>query len=316
VPADLPRHRRARKLEGAECTCGCGVQLKEVREEVSRRFDKITVLYVDERVTTYYACSGCQRMVSAAPEQDNVIEGGSLGGGLIADLVYQLFCNHTPYHRLEREFAQSGFDLSRTVIGRNVLRCGDLLEPIYNQIRCDVLGSFLVQMDDTPVVVRNGLAEGRKQGRIWVQRDPVTGSVVFDFRMDPPARDRVVSSATYHACIPGDAYSGHDLLFVDNDDRTEPSCWSHVVCKFRDARPNDRKLATEFHMLFAVLNRVQHEVRAMPKDSRARLAARDMGTPMRLVMFACQTQRRKPQHLSSPAALSYPITATADITYP
>jgi len=268
VPPHLPRHRRVRKLDADECECGCGGQLKEVREEVSRRIDKITVLYVDERVTTYYACSDCERMVSVAPEQDNVIEGGSLGRNLVADLVYQRFGNHTPYHRLEREFAQVGLDLSRTVIGRNVLRCGELLEPIYAQIQREVLGSFLVQIDDTPVVVRNGHQKGRKLGRIWVYRDPVTRSVFFDFRMDRSSEGPRDVIGDYCGFIQGDAYSGHDFLFVDNDLRIELGCWSHVVRKFRDARTNDKKLATEFDVLFAVLNRIEHEVRAMPPPER------------------------------------------------
>ncbi|MCB9920518.1 MAG: IS66 family transposase [Planctomycetes bacterium] len=268
VPAHLPRHRRVRKLEAAECACGCGGHLNEVREEVSRRLDKITVLYVDERVTTYYACDGCQRMVAVAPEQDNVIEGGSLGRNLIADLIYQRFGNHTPYHRLEREFAQAGLELSRTVIGRNVLRCGELLVPIYSQIRLEVLGSFLMQIDDTPVVVRNGHEKGRKRGRIWVYRDPVTGNVFFDFRMDRSSEGPRDVIGDYRGFIQGDAYSGHDFLFVDNDDRIELGCWSHVVRKFRDARTNDKKLAAEFDVLFAVLNRIEHEVRAMPPPER------------------------------------------------
>ncbi len=268
VPAHLPRHRRVRKLEGAECICGCGGRLAEVREETSRRLDKITVLYVDERVTTYYACSGCQRMVSAAPEQDNVVEGGSLGPNLIADLVYQRFGNHTPYHRLEREFAQAGLDLSRTVIGRNVLRAGELFEPIYAQIRCEVLESFLIQIDDTPVVVRNGHRKGRKTGRIWVYRDPVTSNVFFDFRMDRSSEGPRDVVGDYRGFIQGDAYAGHDFLFVGTHDRTELGCWSHVVRKFRDARTNDRKLAAEFDVLFAVLNRIEQEVRAMPPPER------------------------------------------------
>ena len=268
APAHLPRHRRERKLDAAECACGCGGRLHEVREEVSRRIDKIEVLFVDERVTTYYACSDCERMVAVAPEQDNVIEGGSLGRNLIADLIYQRFGNHTPYHRLEREFAQAGLELSRTVIGRNVLKCGELLEPIYDQIRGEVLGSFLVQIDDTPVVVRNGHAKGRKTGRIWVYRDPVTGGVFFDFRMDRSSEGPSDVVGTFRGFIQGDAYSGHDFLFVDNDDRIELGCWSHVVRKFRDARTNDKKLAAEFDVLFAVLNRIEHEVCAMPPPER------------------------------------------------
>jgi transposase len=114
------------------------------------------------------------------------------------------------------------------------------------------------------LVVRNGSEKGRKQGRIWVYRDPVTGSVFFDFRMDRSSKGPSDVIGGYRGFVQGDAYSGHDFLFVGNEDRTELGCWSHVVRKFRDARGNDKKLAAEFDALFAVLNRIEHEVRAMP----------------------------------------------------
>jgi len=125
-----------------------------------------------------------------------------------------------------------------------------------------------VQIDDTPVVVRNGHEKGRMRGRIWVYRDPVTGSVFFDFRKDRSSEGPRDVIGDYRGFIQGDAYSGHDFLFVDNDDRIELGCWSHVVRKFRDARTNDKRLAAEFDVLFAVLNRIEHEVRAMPPPER------------------------------------------------
>ena len=137
---------------------------------------------------------------------------------------------------------QASLDFCRTVIGRNVLRCGELLAPIDFQIQLDVLCSFMVQIDDTPVVVRDGHKKGRKQGRIWVYRDPVTGSVVFDFRMHRSSKGPHDVVGGYPGFIQGDAYSGHDFLFVDNDDRIELGCWSHVVRKFRDTRERQRIL--------------------------------------------------------------------------
>ena len=162
ISSDLPRYRRVRKLTTDECSCGCGGELKEVREEVARRFEQIKLNYVEERVTTYYACRKCEKMISIAPDHDSVVEGSILGPELISNLVYQRFGNHTPYHRMEREFKQMGFPISRNVLGRNVLKCGELLQPIYDRIRKAMLGSFLVQIDDTPVVVRNGKEKGRK----------------------------------------------------------------------------------------------------------------------------------------------------------
>jgi len=268
IPDHFPRHRRDRKLLPDDRGCECGGHLNEVREEVTRRLERIKVAYVDERVTTYYACDTCERMVASAPEQDNVVEGGILGPNLIADLVYQRFGNHTPYHRLEREFEQLGMPISRTVIGRNVLKCGELLEPIYRYIQGEVLGSFMVQIDDSPVVVRNGHHKGRKQGRVWIYRDPVSNNVFFDFRMDRSKNGPREIVGDFRGFIQGDAFSGHDFLFVDNDLRIELGCWAHAVRYFRDAASSDKQLAAEFDVLFALLNRIEHEVRAMPPPER------------------------------------------------
>ncbi len=267
IPKDTPRHRREKKLTPEQCACGCGGKLVEVREEVSRRMEEVKLVYVDERVTTYYACRKCEKMLSVAPDQDNVVQGGILGPGLLANLVYQRFANHTPYHRLEQEYKQRGLPISRTVIGRNVLKCGELLKPIYDRIRKNVLGSYLVQIDDTPVVVRNGKKKGRTTGRIWVYRSP-DGSVIFDFRMDRSHEGPKGIVGDFEGFIQGDAYSGHDFLFRDTVTRIELGCWSHVVRKFRDAQGDDQTLAAEFDVLFALLTQIEDEVRAMPPPER------------------------------------------------
>lgn len=267
IPDHLPRRRRARKLSDEECKCGCGGRLVEIREEVARRLEQLKLLFVDERVTTYYACRNCERMVSAAPDQDSIVEGSILGPSLVADLVYQRFGNHTPYNRLQREFEQQGVPISRTVIGRNVLKCGDLLQPIYEQIRREVLGSFLVQVDDTPVVVRNGIAKGRKTGRVWIYRAPC-GDVLFEFRMDRSNQGPFGVLGSYSGFVQGDAYSGHDILFRDTTDRTELGCWAHVVRGFRDAESTNRKVVAEFNVLFALLDQVEKEARSMSPPQR------------------------------------------------
>jgi len=267
IPKDTPRHRRVKKLEGDQCQCSCGGKLKEIREEVSRRLDQVKLVYVDERVTTHYSCRDCEKMVSVAPEQETVVEGGSLGPGLLANFVFQRFANHTPYHRLEREYKQMGIPISRTVIGRNVLKCGELLQPIYDRIKQQVVGSFLVQFDDTPVVVRNGKKKGRKTGRIWIYRSQ-DGNVIFDFRMDRSQEGPRDIVGDFKGFLQSDAYVGHDFLFKHNSVRIELGCWAHVARKFRDARDSDGDLVAEFDVLFALLTQIENDVRPMPPPER------------------------------------------------
>lgn len=267
IDPNTPRLRRVRKLTADECACQCGGTLREIREESSHRVEQLKLAYVDERVTTYYGCSSCQRVESSAPEQDNIVEGSILGPNITADLVFQRFANHTPYHRLEREFEQRGLPIDRTVISRNVLKCGELLEPVYEHLRGEVLGSFLVQIDDTPVVVRNGKQKGRTTGRIWVYRAP-DGNVIFDFRMDRSQEGPRGVIGEFSGFVQGDAYSGHDFLFDDTYVRVEVGCWAHCVRKFRDARDSDQTLCAEFDVLFALLQRVEVEAKEMTPVER------------------------------------------------
>src|SRR5690606_10893432 len=115
---------------------------------------------------------------------------------------------------------------------------------------------------------RNGHHKGRKQGRVWIYRDPVSNNVFFDFRMDRSKNGPREIVGDFRGFIQGDAFSGHDFLFVDNDLRIELGCWAHAVRYFRDAASSDKQLAAEFDVLFALLNRIEHEVRAMPPPER------------------------------------------------
>ena len=271
--ADVPRRRRERKLAEDECKCCCGGELHEVREEISSRVERIKVVYIDDRVTTYYACRKCERMVSAAPDETNVIEGSILGPNLLADLVYQRFANHTPYNRLAIEFANDGLPLSRSILSRAVLACGTLLEPIYDQVREEVLSSFLVQIDDTPVVVRNGQAKGRTTGRVWVYRS-AEGNVAFEFRMDRKKEGPLGMLGQYRGFVQGDDYSGHACLFDPSYERVSLLCWAHAVRKFRDAETSSPRLSKEFDVLFALLHAVELEAKGMSPPERFRYRAK------------------------------------------
>jgi transposase len=275
---NLPRVRNEFELPTSERDCACGGKLGEIREESSQRIELKKLFYVEERVTHYYGCSCCERVVTTTPDKTcDVVEGGMLGMSLIVDLVYQRFGNHTPYNRLAVEFEHRDLPIDRTVIGRNVLRCGELLAPIAAEIQRNVCASFLVQIDDTPVVVRNGKQKGRTTGRLWIYRSP-DGNVSFDFRMDRSNAGPTAVLGGYRGFVQGDAYVGHEILFRGNDyERVDLGCWSHVVRKFRDARHSEKRVCAEFDVLFALLHQIEIDVKAM--DPTERLLYRSKHAP-------------------------------------
>jgi len=88
--------------------------------------------------------------------------------GFLAHVLVERFGHHRPYNRLESKCASEGFDLSRSVLCESANTCGELLEPIAEQVRKDALSTGILQTDDTPVTIQEDSHQHSRQGRVWV----------------------------------------------------------------------------------------------------------------------------------------------------
>ncbi|MEM7205674.1 MAG: transposase [Planctomycetota bacterium] len=87
-----------------------------------------------------------------------------LGRGFLAHILVERFGNHMPYHRPVKKYSAEGLDLQRSTLQRSTARAADLLEPIWEQLRKDVLASPAVHTDDTPVTIARGSEGGSRKG--------------------------------------------------------------------------------------------------------------------------------------------------------
>ena len=172
-----------------------------------------------------------------------MIDKGILGKGFLAHVITERFGNHMPYHRLEKKYGTEGLDLSRSVLQRSMSRVGELLEPIWNQLRDDVMSSEVIFTDDTPVTIAQSAAGGSKQGRVWIYLDR-EGRHAYDFT-DSRKRDGPLAVlGGYTGAIHADAYPGYDRLFLP-EGATEVACWAHARRKFVESEATEPKLAKE-----------------------------------------------------------------------
>jgi len=83
------------------------------------------------------------------------IEKGLAGPGLLAHVITSKYCDHQPLHRQERIIARHGVRLSRKTLCDWVLQSAQVLKPIVDAMRTEVLQSKVIHTDDTPVRVQD-----------------------------------------------------------------------------------------------------------------------------------------------------------------
>jgi len=231
------------ELRPEDRVCPCGGELAEFGEEVSRELERVETTVVHELARKKYACASCKEGVVTAPWRGKVIDKGLLGPGFLSHVIVERFGHHMPYYRLEGKYRSEGLDLSRSVLCASMARCAELLEPIAEQIKGEILASPVVHTDDTPVRLARGPDGKPREARVWAYLNQ-EGRHWYDFsdsrKRDGPAR----VFAGFTGYIQADAYQGYDRLYVPGG-ATEVACWAHARRKFVEAEATEPALAKE-----------------------------------------------------------------------
>jgi transposase len=274
-PSHLPVVRTVSELKVEERVCACGGELKEFGEEVSRELERVETTVVHEMARKKYACSSCKEGVVTAPWRGKVIDKGMLGPGFLAHVIVERFGNHMPYYRLEGRYRSEGLDLSRSVLCESMARCAELLEPIAEQIRTEILASPVVHTDDTPVTLARSRGGGSRQARVWAYLNQA-GRHWYDFtenrKRDGPAR----VFADFTGYIQADAYSGYDRLFLPGG-ATEVGCWFHARRGFIKAEATNPTLSKDAIDRIRRLFKIEEAAQALSPEARARFRQEKAG---------------------------------------
>jgi transposase len=190
LPAELPRVERVIGCTAEQCVCGgcggcggCGRETTVIGYEESEQLDIEPAKYfvvVTKREKR--ACKSCEeRGVLAAPLPPRIIEKSLVSDCMVVDTVVSKYADHCPLYRhstmLERD---SGVELSRQALDGWVMRVGELLAPLAEALRQELLRGSYLQADETPVGVQmhdgngsNHLAYLRQYGQphgAWARR--------------------------------------------------------------------------------------------------------------------------------------------------
>jgi transposase len=267
-PDHLPRKVTRVEIPEEQRRAACGKLKQPIGVEVTQELEHVRITYVHRIETVKYACQDHpEEGVLKAPGRIPVIEGGLLGPGFLSQLIVDHFGDHLPYARLERKFGHEGIDLARSVLCRSVLRCGELLVPLFEALKKEVLGDFLVQADETPVIVRNGNKAGRKRGYMWIYRS-AAGNCLFQLCPGRGNEWPVAMLGNYHGFVQSDAYAGYDILFRHGEDRIPIGCWAHLRRKFEEAASSAPDLFAEIDAMLKLLFKLEADAKDHSAEAR------------------------------------------------
>jgi transposase len=242
IPDNLPRVRIEYKLENLTCPCGCGNQLHKIGEAITEQLEIVPAkIYVKQLVRFKYA--GClhQNQVITATMPNQPIDKGFAGPGLLADVLVKKYDDHCPLYRQSEILARHGVDLSRQTLCDWVMQCADILEPIVEAMKPDLLLSPKIHTDDTVIPV---LEEGRdttKEGRLWGYLGCEPPCVVYDYSPNRQQKWAMEFLKNYKGYLQADAYTGYDKIYAAGN-IIEVACMAHARRKFFDIVQTNNKI--------------------------------------------------------------------------
>ncbi len=218
-----------------------------------------------------------------------------------------------PLHRQEEIFRRQGVELSRQTMCDWMRQGADLVSPLYELMKEQVLDSKAVQTDDTPVPVLDPDLPRTRTGRIWTYvGDDEHPYTVYDYT---PNRSRDGPEAfleEFRGYLQADAYSAYDHFYKEPERGIiEVGCWAHSRRRFFEAQSSDLMRSTVMLAYIRLLYDVEREARDRGLEGAARRALRQEKSKPILEDIRAYLEREQPQALpKSPAgeAIAYTLS--------
>lgn len=239
LPAELPRLDVIHDLADADKQCACGCQRHLIGEVVSEQLD---IIPAQVRVLCHrrrkYACASCESAPVTAALPPQPIPKSNASPGLLAHIAVAKFQDALPLHRQESILQRAGIDLSRQTLARWMIQSAQLLQPLHNLLRDQLLAGPVIHCDETVVqVLKEADKSAASQSYMWVQRGgpPDKTVTIFDYRASRSGQVPVQLLESYRGYLMTDGYEGYNAI-AQREGVEHICCWAHVRRKFVEAQ--------------------------------------------------------------------------------
>ena len=238
LPSHLERIEEIIACTPAQCTCAkCGGEATVIGYEQTEVLGKKPVeYYVRVIKREKRACAACiLQGVETAATPVRIAPKSIFSDEVIVDFIMSKYCDAMPLFRQRAILWRDlGIDVPLTTINDAVLRVGEMLIPVVEVMKRDLLTGGYIQADETPIGVQTPEKKGANhKAYFWQYSSPGRG-VVFDFEMTRSGEVPKKVFKDYSGILHTDGYAGYGEK-VGAKGVTHACCLGHSRRKFIEA---------------------------------------------------------------------------------
>lgn len=239
LPAWIPRVEVLHDLPESEKRCQAdGTALERIGEESYEQLEFVPArLRVLRHVRPKYACPSCRSGIRTAPVPPQPIPKSLASPTLLAHVAVSKYADGLPLYRQEQMFTRLGIELPRASLASWMVKVGELVQPLVNLLRDDLLASGFVQCDETRFqVLKEPGKLATSQSYLWVQRSAAPEGAIVLYDYDPTRSAEVPKRLLegFEGFLQTDGYEGYGSV-GRQPGITHVGCWAHCRRKFDEA---------------------------------------------------------------------------------
>src|SRR6516165_4739999 len=256
LPAHLERVEEIVACAAEQCRCGkCGGETRVIGyEETEVLGMKPAVHFVRVIKREKRACKKCiSHGVVTSPAPERIAPKSIFADETIVEFIIRKYCDSVPLYRQRAILMRDlGLDVALTTINDAVLRVGELLIPMVEEMKRDLLQGAYIQADETHVAVQTPEKKGENHRAYFWQYSAPGKGVVFDFEMTRSKKVAEEFFKDYGGILHSDGYVAYEKDIATKD-LIHACCLAHARRGFIDAiKVQDRGKAADAKLERAV----------------------------------------------------------------
>ena len=187
---------------------------------------------------------------------------GIAGASLLAEILLQKYEYHMPYYRQIKQYSHLGMKgLTESTVDGWFKQTMELLRPLYEVLKSEVMKADYVQADETTTPVINKETHKAAKEYLWMVRAVMERLVLFHYDQGSRAGAVIESLANrynFKGYLQCDGFAGYETAFKTNPDVLLVNCMAHIRRHFEQALDENRPMAEHALKEIQHLYKIEH----------------------------------------------------------
>ena len=187
---------------------------------------------------------------------------GIAGASLLAEILLQKYEYHMPYYRQIKQYSHLGMKgLTESTVDGWFKQTMELLRPLYEVLKSEVMKADYVQADETTTPVINKETHKASKEYLWMVRAVMERLVLFYYDQGSRAGAVIESLANrynFKGYLQCDGFAGYETAFKANPDVLLVNCMVHIRRHFEQALDENRPMAEHALKEIQHLYKIEH----------------------------------------------------------